>query len=101
MVAPALAAIGLGREPHLITLGLAAWMAYVARGRGSPAELPLDDPLAEQLGEVRGLTDAGRIVDRLLALESVFGTELPAIDSWRAELRSTLRPLLSGALPAP
>ena len=102
LVAPALAAIGLGREPHLITLGLAAWMAYVARGRSvTGAELPLDDPLAEQLGQVRGLTDAGRIADRLLALESVFGTELPAIDSWRAELRSTLRPLLSGALPAP
>ena len=33
LVAPALAAIGAGRRPHAITLGLAAWMAYVATGQ--------------------------------------------------------------------
>jgi fructuronate reductase len=100
LVAPALAAIGLGRRPQLITLGIAAWMAYVALGRSAAgAALPLDDPLAERLGRVRGSTDAGRVVDDLLGLESIFGRELPEIGWWRAELRTQLRELLAGAVP--
>ena len=70
LVAPALAAIGAGRRPHAITLGVAAWMAYVALGQdrdGRP--LPLDDPMADVLGQVRGTTDAATVVDRLLAID--------------------------------
>ena len=100
LVAPALAAIGLGRQPHLITLGIAAWMAYVALGRSAAGStLPLDDPLAERLGRVRGWTDPGRVVEDLLSIESIFGRELPEIGWWRAELRAQLRELLAGAPP--
>jgi fructuronate reductase len=102
LVAPALAAIGAGRRPHAITLGLAAWMAYVATGQdrdGRP--LPLDDPMAEVLGQVRGTTDAATVVDRLLALEPVFGPELPELGWWRHELVDDVRTLLAGRIPAP
>ena len=101
LVAPAAAAIAAGRHPHAITLGLAAWMAYVARGQdrgGRP--LPLDDPMADVLGQVRGTTDAAAVVDRLLALEPVFGPELPELGWWRRELVDDVRTLLAGRVPA-
>ena len=101
LVAPALAAIEAGRRPHAITLGLAAWMAYVATGRDRDGRaLPLDDPMADVLGRVRGTTDAAAVVDRLLALESVFGSELPEVGWWRAELVDDVRNLLAGRVPA-
>jgi fructuronate reductase len=101
LVAPALAAIGAGRRPHAITLGVAAWMAYVASGRDRHGSaLPLDDPMAEVLGPVRGTTDAVTVVDRLLALESVFGPELPEVGWWRSELVDDVRDLLAGRVPA-
>lgn len=101
LVAPAAAAIGAGRRPHAITLGLAAWMAYVARGEdrdGRP--LPLDDPMSDVLGRVRGTTDAAAVVDRLLAVEPVFGPELPELGWWRGELVDDVRDLLAGRVPA-
>jgi fructuronate reductase len=101
LVAPAVAAIGAGRRPHAITLGLAAWMAYVARGEARDGRpLPLDDPMADVLGRVRGTTDAATVVDRLLALEPVFGPELPEIGWWRRELVDDVRNLLAGRVPA-
>jgi fructuronate reductase len=101
LVAPALAAIGAGRRPHAITLGLAAWMVYVATDQdrdGRP--IPLDDPMADVLGQVRGTTDAATVVDRLLALEPVFGSELPELGWWRSELVDDVRNLLAGRVPA-
>lgn len=101
LVAPAVAAIEAGRRPHAVTLGLAAWMAYVALGRdrdGRP--LPLDDPMADVLGAVRGTTDAATVADRLLAVEPVFGPLLPDVGWWRQELVDDVRSLLAGRIPA-
>jgi fructuronate reductase len=100
LVAPAAAAIEAGRRPHAITLGLAAWMAYVATGQdhdGRP--LPLDDPMADVLGQVRGTTDAATVVDRLLAVGPIFGPELPELGWWRRELVNDVRDLLAGRIP--
>lgn len=102
LVAPARAAIGAGREPHAVTLGLAAWMAYVALGRDREGRsLPLDDPMAEALGRVRGTSDPVTVVDRLLAIEPIFGSDLPELDWWRRELVDDVRDLLAGHVPAP
>ena len=101
LVAPAVAAIEAGRRPHAITLGLAAWMAYVATGQdrdGRP--LPLDDPMADILGAVRGTTDAATVVDRLLTIGPIFGPELPELGWWRRELVDDVRDLLAGHIPA-
>ena len=76
-------------------------MAYVARGQdrdGRP--LPLDDPMADALGEVRGTTDAATVVDRLLAIGPIFGPELPELGWWRHELVDDVRTLLAGRIPA-
>jgi fructuronate reductase len=100
LVAPALAAIGAGRRPHAITLGLAAWMAYVATGQDRTGRaLPLDDPMADVLGQVRGTTDAATVVDRLLAIGPIFGPELPELGWWRHELVDDVRNLLAGRIP--
>jgi fructuronate reductase len=102
LVAPALAAIGAGRRPHAITLGLAAWMAYIATGQDRTGRaLPLDDPMADVLGQVRGTTDAATVVDRLLAIGPIFGPELPELGWWRHELVDDVRNLLAGRIPAP
>ena len=103
LVAPAVAAIGAGRRAHAITLGLAAWMAYVAPGQDSDGRpLPLDDPMADVLGQVRGTTDAATVVDRLLAIDPIFGPELPELGWWRRKLVDDVRDLLAGRVrPSP
>jgi fructuronate reductase len=101
LVAPAAAAVEAGRAPHAITVGLAAWMAYVARGEDRHGNaLPLDDPLADVLGTVRGTTDAATVVDRLLGIGSIFGSTLPELGWWRRELTDDVRDLLAGRIPA-
>ena len=65
-------------------------MAYVATGQdrdGRP--LPLDDPIADVLGQVRGTTDAATVVDRLLAIGPIFGPELPELGWWRPNSSTT------------
>jgi len=101
LVSPTLAAIHAGHRPHVITLGTAAWMTFVALGRDTHGhELPLDDPLAKRLGQVRGLSDPRKIVENLVTIESIFGSELPEIDWWRTELIDDVRDLLAGRIPA-
>ena len=63
--------------------------------------LPLDDPMADVLGQVRGTTDAATVVDRLLAIGPIFGPELPELGWWRHELVDDVRNLLAGRIPAP
>jgi fructuronate reductase len=101
LVSPTLAAIHAGHRPHVITLGTAAWMTFVALGRDTHGhELPLDDPLAKRLGQVRGLSDPRKIVENLVTIESIFGSELPEIDWWRTELIDDVGDLLAGRIPA-
>ncbi|SHN48097.1 mannitol dehydrogenase family protein [Cryptosporangium aurantiacum] len=94
-VADALAA---GRVPRYATLGVAAWMAYVALGRDAAGrELPLDDPRAADLASVRGRTDAAAVVDALLRLDAVFGPGLRDDVRWRDALVEDVKSLLSGS----
>jgi fructuronate reductase len=101
LISPTLAAIHAGHRPHVITLGTAAWMTFIALGRDTHGnELPLNDPLAQRLGQVRGLTDPRGIVENLVTIDSIFGPELPEIDWWRTELIHDVRDLLAGRIPA-
>ena len=75
-------------------------MAYVALGHDTSGRpLPLDDPMADRLTQVRGTGDAAAVVHTLLGIKSVFGPELPEIDWWRRDLESDIRDLLAGHLP--
>jgi fructuronate reductase len=89
-------AVEQGRTARYAARGVAAWMAYVASPCGrTGAPLPVDDPMADRLqGLVRGRTDPAGIVEDLLAVEEIFGTDLPALDWLRAELVSGVDELL-------
>ncbi|MCG5218269.1 mannitol dehydrogenase family protein [Streptosporangium sp. KLBMP 9127] len=73
--------LAAGATPSWAALGVAAWMVYVAKGqdvRGRP--LPLDDPIADRLRAVAsGVTDPRTLVTRLLAIDSIFGEDLPEV----------------------
>jgi fructuronate reductase len=76
-------------------------MSFVALGRDRHgADLPLNDPLADRLGQVRGVSDPGAVVDDLLSISSIFGRELPEIGWWREELTDDVRDLVAGLTPA-
>lgn len=68
-------------EPRLAALAVAGWMVYVAGGVDAKGKaLTLDDPQAGKLhAALAGAgTEPTAIVNALLGVESVFGTDLPA-----------------------
>ncbi len=66
---PARERLAAGHEPRLIALAVAGWMRYVTTAR------ELDDPLADRLtGDPHA--GAAATVERLLAIEEIFGPDL-------------------------
>ncbi|SDR28258.1 mannitol dehydrogenase family protein [Thermostaphylospora chromogena] len=88
--------LAAGASPRWATLAVAGWMAYVALGRDAKGRpLPLDDPLADRLREAAaGVTEPRALVDRLLAVEAIFGADLREDDRFRALLVDHLSSLL-------
>ncbi|TDC37205.1 mannitol dehydrogenase family protein [Micromonospora sp. 15K316] len=81
--------LAAGAIPRQAALAVAAWMAYVAKGRDTRGhQLPLDDPLADRLKAAAavGGGDPKRLVDSLLQVEEIFGTDLPEHDGLRGVL---------------
>jgi fructuronate reductase len=63
--------LATGAEPRMISLAVAAWMVYVLR---TP---DLDDPQADRLkAAVAGVTEPAKLVDTLLAVDSIFTPDL-------------------------
>ncbi|GAA5066745.1 fructuronate reductase [Thermocatellispora tengchongensis] len=90
--------LAAGAVPRWAALGVAAWMAYVARAAADPA-LPLDDPIADRLCEAAsGAADAPALARRLFAVESVFGRDLPEDERFTSAVVERLTPLLRGAI---
>ncbi|MEV6373517.1 mannitol dehydrogenase family protein [Micromonospora musae] len=78
--------LAVGAIPRQAALAVAAWMAYVAKGRDAHGRaLPLDDPLADRLrvAAAAGAGDPKRLVGSLLQVEEIFGTDLPEHDGFR------------------
>ena len=70
--------LAAGIVPPLATKAVAAWMVYVARACEPGSTLPLDDPLADRLGDIASrATSATLLVDGLLAVRETFGDDLP------------------------
>jgi fructuronate reductase len=67
-----------GAEPSLAALGVAGWMRFVSARRSDGGRpLPVDDPLADEIGRrLRGREDPTSVVDTLLAMPEIFGAEL-------------------------
>ncbi|MFH8135757.1 fructuronate reductase [Pantoea osteomyelitidis] len=68
-----------GSECALLMLGVTAWMCYVSRTNEQGMPVKVVDPLTEQLAAiVKQSLDTEASVRSLLALEQVFGSDLPA-----------------------
>jgi fructuronate reductase len=91
-----------GAEPRHAALGVAAWMRFVSAGTSDAGRpLPLDDPLADRLrAAVAGRTTPGGVVDALLGLPEVFGTDLRDDDGLRRLLTEALQALTEGGAAA-
>ncbi|WP_208179729.1 mannitol dehydrogenase family protein [Sinorhizobium medicae] len=78
-----------------LALGVAAWMRYARGLDEAGGTIDVRDPHAGRIAELaRGLDEPDRIVDALLTMADVFGTDLPA----SAPLRSALIKALAGLL---
>jgi fructuronate reductase len=88
--------LAAGAAPTWAALGVAAWMAYVAKGSDvSGRALPLDDPLAPVLREAVGTgTDPVTVAHGLLGVRDVFGDDLPDQAVFRNLLVEHLKELL-------
>ncbi|WP_246090525.1 mannitol dehydrogenase family protein [Nonomuraea deserti] len=90
---PARERLAGGHEPRWIALAVAGWMRYVTTARD------LSDPLADRL---RGdeTASAAATVNRLMAIEEIFGADLPGDRVFRALVTDCLERLDAGGLPA-
>lgn len=75
-------------EPRVASLAVAAWMVYVARGTdANGTALTLDDPQADKLRAASAnATSPQAVVDALLGIDSIFGTDLRESATFRALL---------------
>lgn len=81
----------------LLSLGIAAWMAYVTGIDEAGRSIDVRDPLAarfQAIGAGAG-RDPGRLVDGYLEIVDVFGRDLPADDRFRSEVTAALARLLA------
>ena len=95
--------LAAGQPIDGLALGIAAWMRYVtgADEQGNPIDVR--DPLADQLRDrarQAGDGDAAALAASLLQLEAVFGTDLPATDTFVGPVTAALSSLLSGGAKA-
>jgi fructuronate reductase len=90
-----------GLEVNRSALGVAAWMRYVTGVDENGTEIDVKDPLAVSLRQIAVMAerDPSRLVDGLLAVKEIFGSDLPQHDGFRAVLRRHMQSLYDvGAL---
>ena len=89
--------LAAGHDPQWATLGVAAWMAYVAASAESPSPLvSLDDPLATRLRDAAPAgAGAAAVVDGLLGVTEVFGDDLRDSAMFRRSLIGHVSALLA------
>ena len=86
LLAPLRDRLAKGLVSPMIATAVAAWMHYAVKIANTPDGV-LNDPLsAEILPAARKSSEAATIVINLLALDKIFGADLPANDAFRAQL---------------
>ncbi len=87
--------LAAGASFERLALGVAAWMRYATGRDEKGRSIDLRDPLADELRHrTAGIENAAALIDALLGIESVFGTDLPAQPRFRAEVETALSELL-------
>ena len=89
--------LAAGADISRPALGVAAWMAYVRGVDEKGAAIDVRDPLAAQL---RGIADAAgrdaaRLAQGLVAVEAIFGTDLPGNTRFVQAVTKSLEGLLA------
>ena len=85
-----------GQPLDRLALGVAAWMRYVMGRDEAGNPIDVRDPLADRLkslADAAGPDPAG-IAGALLSVEAVFGTDLPASETFRDAVTGSLADLL-------
>ena len=78
--------IAQGLSSPAIATAIAAWMHFVVKTAQTPGAT-LSDPLAADiLAQAKKQTDPAGIIDSLLALDKIFGTDLPENAAFCADL---------------
>lgn len=85
-----------------IALTVAAWMRYVAGTDEKGAAIDVRDPLAPECARIAAAAggDPARLADGLLALEAVFGRDLPADPRFRTAVCQRLADLYARGVRA-
>ena len=85
LLAPMRDRIAKGLPFPSIAIAIAAWMHYVVKIAYTDAVL--NDPMAKEIiAKAKLGLEAGVIIDNLLSLEAIFGTDLPTNNAFKKEL---------------
>ena len=86
LLAPLRERMAKGVPSPAIATAIAAWMHFAVKTAHTPGGVLSDPMSAEILAQAGKSTDAATIVDNLLGLQKIFGTDVPANAAFRAEL---------------
>lgn len=86
LLAPLRDRIAKGLPSPAIATAVAAWMHFAVKTAHTPGAALSDPMSAEILAQAGKSADAAAIVDNLLALQKIFGQDLPANAAFRSEL---------------
>jgi fructuronate reductase len=88
--------LAAGRGVSRLSLGIAAWMRYATGTDERGKAIDVRDPLSDRFAQIAGASDgsAADLVSRFLAIESIFGTDLPANKTFRQVVTAHLESLL-------
>ena len=86
LLAPLRERIAKGLASPAIATAIAAWMHFAVKAAHTPGAILSDPQSAVILEKARMSINATEIVDNLLALDKIFGADLPAHTAFRAEL---------------
>ena len=89
--------LGRGLPIDGLALGVAAWMRYVTGIDEKGAAIEVSDPMRDELrrrADASGL-DASRLAPALLAIDAIFGTDLPSNAVFVSAVRNALHSLIT------
>lgn len=96
LLAPIAQRLSQGQSVDRLALGVAGWMRYAMGKDEAGNAIPVQDPLTDRFARVVTNSDGGpaSLVDGFLAIEEIFGPDLPAHEGLRANLTQALGHLL-------
>lgn len=88
--------LAAGRGIDRLALGVAAWMRYATGIDEQGNAIDVRDPLADTFAQIAKVTDgsATDLVEQFLAIETVFGTDLPGNTTFKSAVSQQLQLLL-------